>query len=106
MADIGAAPAVNRLQVIADRKDPAGPAGQQPDQRVLGMVGVLVFIDQDLGPAGRPMSGQRRVRLHGRDRRGDQVVEVERLALRQCRLVGRQHGRRPRQDLGLKAGQC
>ena len=106
MADIGTPPAIDRLQVVADREDPAGLAGQQPDQRVLGMVGVLVLVDQDLGPAGRPMGGQRRVGLHGRDWRGDQVVEVERLALRQGRLVGRQHGRRLRQDLRLEPGQC
>jgi len=45
MADIGAPPAIDRLQVIADREDPAGLAGQQPDQRVLGMIGILVLID-------------------------------------------------------------
>src|SRR4051794_38434352 len=59
MSDIGAAPAIDRLQVVADRKDPAGLTGQQADQRVLGVVGVLVLIDQDLGPAGGPMGGQR-----------------------------------------------
>lgn len=46
-----AAPAVNGLIVIADDHHLAGIARQQADPRVLNVVGILEFVDQDIGKA-------------------------------------------------------
>jgi hypothetical protein len=49
--DLGAAPAVDRLIVVADYEDLAGVAGEHADPRVLQRVGVLEFVDQQIAPA-------------------------------------------------------
>ena len=51
VADLGAAPAVDRLVVVADAGDVAVPLRQQPQPQVLGDVGVLVLVDQDRAEA-------------------------------------------------------
>ena len=48
VADLGAAPAVDRLVVVADAADVAVAAGEQPQPQVLRDVGVLVLVDQDV----------------------------------------------------------
>ena len=48
VADLGAAPAVDRLVVVADDGDVAVPGGEQPQPEVLRDVGVLVLVDQDV----------------------------------------------------------
>ena len=46
-----AAPAIDRLIVIADDHHLAGIARQQADPGVLNVVGILEFIDEDIGEA-------------------------------------------------------
>ena len=46
VADVGAAPAVDRLVLVADDGDAAGAARQQAHQPVLDAVGVLELVDQ------------------------------------------------------------
>ena len=48
VADLGAAPAVDRLVVVADAADVAVAAGEQPQPEVLRDVGVLVLVDEDV----------------------------------------------------------
>ena len=47
VADLGAAPAVDRLVVVPDAGDVPVALGEQPQPKVLGDVGVLVLVDQD-----------------------------------------------------------
>ena len=56
--DLRAAPAVDRLVVVAHRHDIAGVPGQQPQPRVLNRVGVLELIDQELPEAAPVMREQ------------------------------------------------
>ena len=49
--DLRAAPAIDRLIVIADDHHLAGIARQQADPGVLNVVGILEFIDEDIGEA-------------------------------------------------------
>ena len=51
VADLGAAPAVDRLVVVADAGDVAVPLRQQPQPQVLGDVAVLVLVDQNRAEA-------------------------------------------------------
>ena len=48
VGDARAAPAVDRLVVVADRKHLAAAACQHADPGVLNAVGILKFIDQDV----------------------------------------------------------
>ena len=48
---LGAAPAVDRLVVVADAADVLALLGQQPQPQVLGDVGVLVLVDQHVAEA-------------------------------------------------------
>ena len=51
VVDLGAAPAVDRLVVVADAADVGRAAGDQPQPQVLRDVGVLVLVDQDVAEA-------------------------------------------------------
>ena len=76
VADLGAAPAVDRLVVVADAGDVAVAAGEQPQPQVLRDVGVLVLVDEDVAePALVPLEHVR-VRLEDRDDVEQQVAEV------------------------------
>ncbi len=62
-------------------------ADQFADEGVLGVVGVLVLVDQDVPEAAAVVLGDVREDAQHVDRRHDQVVEVERVGLAQPRLV-------------------
>ena len=46
--DLGAAPTVDRLVVVADAADVAVLLRQQPQPEILGDVGILILVDQDV----------------------------------------------------------
>ena len=48
VADVGVAEAVDRLVVVADDHQVAVLLGEQLEQPVLGVVGVLVLVDEDV----------------------------------------------------------
>ena len=48
VADLGAAPGVDRLVVVADAAEVVMALRQRPQPQVLGDVGVLVLVDQDV----------------------------------------------------------
>ena len=51
VADLGAAPAIDRLVVVADAAEIAMLLRQQPQPQILRDVGVLVLVDQDVAEA-------------------------------------------------------
>ena len=57
VVDVGAAPAVDRLVVVAHRGELRTEAGQQLEQLVLAGIGVLVFVDQQVAQAVLPLVG-------------------------------------------------
>lgn len=64
-----------------------GGPDQLPDQRVLGVVGVLVLVHEDVTEAAAVVLGDVREGAQEVDRRHDQVVEVERVGLAEAGLV-------------------
>ena len=50
-----------------------------PDQDVLGMVGVLVFIDQHMPEASPILLAKVGKRLQQMHRRHDQIIEIQRI---------------------------
>ena len=83
----GAAPGVDGLVVVADHGEGPARADQLPDQLVLGAVGVLVLVDQQVADA--PLPGLQQVRVVAKQARRaqDQVVEVHRVVGAQAALV-------------------
>ncbi len=83
----GAAPAVDRLVVVADRGEGGRAqmraAGQQLQQLVLAGVGVLVFVDEEVAQPVLPLEPHGFVACEQLGRQPDQVVEVDRLVRRQ-----------------------
>ena len=90
VVDLGAAPAVDRLVVVADAADvgPGGAAGQQAQPQVLGDVGVLVFVDQHVAEPGLVVREHLRVVAEQPQHLQQQVAEVCRVELLQALLVG------------------
>jgi len=77
VANVGSAPAVDGLIVVAHRADIAVGA-EQSDELVLGAVGVLELVDHHVCEAALPLVAHVGVALpqpHGLD---DEIVEVER----------------------------
>ena len=88
VADLGAAPAVDRLVVVADAGDVAVTAGEQPQPEILGHIGVLVLVDQD-GPEAALILGQD-VGMAGQQGQAmqQQVAEIAGVQGRQPLLIG------------------
>ena len=91
-----AAPAVDRLVVVAHRGERRAHPGELLQQAVLRDVGVLVFVDQDVAQAVLPFLAQFGVGIQQFGRQADQVVEID-------RLVGAQGGVVAVVDLGVDA---
>ena len=73
--DLGAAPAVDRLVVVADAAQIAPLLRDQPQPEILDDVGVLIFVDQDVAETilitapARPACSRNRRRIPAGDRR-------------------------------------
>ena len=87
VADVGPAPLVDRLVGVAYDADVAVDLAQQVDDLVLGVVGVLELVHQNLAEAvlvGLPdiVAGLQQVGGHHQE-----IVEVERIGRQQALLV-------------------
>jgi hypothetical protein len=78
VADVGAAPAVDRLVVVAHRADVA-VAAQRADELVLGQVGVLELVDQQEREAALPGPQPVGPLPEQPERQQEEVVEVHRV---------------------------
>ena len=87
LRDVGAAEAVDRLSVVADHRQVAVLAGEQLEPAVLGVVGVLVLVDEDVAEGGGVAVADLREELEDVDRADEQVVEVHRVHAVQLALV-------------------
>ena len=96
VAQVRAAPRVDRLVVVADDREVAVLRRERLDPQVLGAVRVLVFVDVEVAPAllvlGEDLGGL----VEQADRFEQEVVEVERAGDAEALLVaGREAGDRP-----------
>ena len=76
----------------------SGDTGQLTDQHVLGVVGVLILVDEDVPETPAVVLGDLRVPLQHRHRLPDQVVEIQRVRAAQASLI-------LTENLGHDAGQ-
>ena len=89
VAQVRAAPAVDRLVGIARDGQVRIVDRQGPDDGVLGQVRVLVLVDQDVAVAGVQLSPQLVLLAQQRGHVQQQVVEIDRIGREQPLLVGR-----------------
>ena len=78
VADVGPAPAVDRLILVADDGDAARAVGQKTHEAVLHVVGVLKFVDEHMIEKLGQGRGSRAVGLAQVERREQQAAEVDR----------------------------
>ena len=95
VADIGAAPAVNALVRIADHAEVAVLCRQHPGQCVLRVVGVLIFIDQDIAKPLLVFFPHRRELFQQTHRHIHQIIKIHRIVRQQLLLVQTVHGSHP-----------
>ncbi len=88
VVDLGAAPAVDRLVVVADAGDVLAHLAEQPEPEVLGDVGVLVLVDEYV--AELVLVGGQHVRVVAPqlEAQQQQVAEVDRVQGGEPGLVG------------------
>ena len=86
--DVGQAPAVDRLIVVADEEDPVRRRCQRERKLELHLVDILDFVDQKVGAVTAPAREQEVVRPKRAHCADHQVVEVERPDPRKRLLVG------------------
>ncbi len=84
----GAAPGIDRLIVVPHHREGGAHPHQQLDQFVLGLVGVLVLVDQQIAHLVLPLLQGVRVVPEEVDRQQDQVVEVHCVVGLEAALVG------------------
>ncbi len=89
VADVRAAPAVDRLVGVADDADVAVRLAQQLDDLVLGVVRVLELVDEDVPEALLVRGAHVVVGLQQVGRHHEQVVEVQGVGSQQPALVQR-----------------
>ena len=88
VVDLGAAPAVDRLVVVADAADVGRAAGNQPQPQILGDVGVLVLVDQRVAEAALVVGEHVGVVQEQAQHLEQQVAEVGGVELLEALLVG------------------
>ena len=86
--DVGAPEPVDRLGIVADDHQVAVLAGEQLQPAVLGVVGVLVLVDEDVAKAVGVALADLGEQLEHVDGAHEQVVEVHRVHAVQLALVG------------------
>ncbi len=82
---------VDRLRIVPDHHQVAVLAGQQLQPAVLGVVGVLVLVDEHVAERARVALADLREELEEVDGADQQIVEVHRVHPVQFALVGAEH---------------
>src|SRR5262249_39179166 len=80
VANVGLAPTVDRLVLVADDADALRALAQQANERVLGEIRVLKLVDEDVAVALTVAGQDARLALEKLDRLHEEVVEVEEVA--------------------------
>ena len=88
VVDLGAAPAVDRLVVVADAADVGRAAGDQAQPEILRDVGILVLVDQRVAEAALVVGEHIRVLQEQPQHLEQQIAEVGRVELLEALLVG------------------
>ena len=86
---LGATPGINTLVVVADAGEHAAAAGQRFDHAVLGAIGVLAFVDQQIADLGLPACAYLTIGFQHLQGQADQVVEINGIEGLQPRLIAR-----------------
>ena len=83
VANVGAAPGINRLVFIADRADVVPLTGKHAHEFVLRTVRILIFVDEKILEATIVVFAHRRRGLQQAHRFEQQIVKIQRVRLAQ-----------------------
>ena len=95
VVEVGAAPAVDALVLVAHRGEVAGGSDQLAHQPELRVVGVLELVDQEMRDAAPDARGDLGVGGEQPDREHDEIVEVDRRGATQQMLVAAEDAAQP-----------
>jgi hypothetical protein len=92
VADFGAAPAIDRLVVVADAADVAAMSvrirrRQQAQPEILGDIGVLILVDEDVAEEAAIAGQHVRVRLEDAHHMQQQIAEIDGVERAQAGLI-------------------
>jgi hypothetical protein len=87
VADLGAAPAVDRLIVVADATQIAMTLRQEPQPQILREVGVLVFVDQQIAKALLVIGEDLGVTAEQRQIMEQKIAKIDRIDGREALLI-------------------
>ena len=90
MPHLSAAPGVDALVVVADDAQVSADAGEKLQQPKLRIVGVLVFVDEQIAVALLVAGEDVRLLVEDLQRQEQQIIEVDRAQRAQPELVFRQ----------------
>ena len=88
VVDLGAAPAVDRLVVVADAADVRRALRQEAQPQVLRDVGVLILVDQDVAEAAMIVGEYVRVLAEEAQAFEQQIAEIAGVEFLEPRLIG------------------
>src|SRR5208283_1938041 len=94
--NVRAAPAVNRLVLVAHYANVLVPLREQPHQLILSAIGVLILVDHQEFVAPPVLLSQILVVLQQPNRFKQQIVEIERIGLPEAILITLVHHGQPR----------
>ena len=105
VAHLGAAPAIDRLVVVAHAADVHVPLRQKPEPEILRYIGVLIFVDEDVAEPPAVLLEQVIVLLEDLDHVEQEIAEIDRVQRLQPRLVfGVERGALPVEGAGIGGG--
>ncbi len=87
VADVGPAPSVDRLILVADHADVVLAGGQRAQQQVLHPVGVLIFVHQQVVKPRAPSLQHVGMEMEELMHQQQQVAEIHRVKFAQALLV-------------------
>ena len=88
VAHLGAAPAIDRLVIIADTAQITIRAGQQPQPQILRDIGVLILIHHDVRDAAVIFAQHIGMRLEDCQHVQKQIAEIHRVQSQKAGLIG------------------
>ena len=93
--NVGEAPCVDRLVVIADQEDPVAGSGEEQREPELAPIHVLHLVDEEMLAPLAPPAEEGRVSLERPDRTPDEIVEIQRGARGERGLVAEERAHDP-----------
>ncbi|OPZ77934.1 MAG: hypothetical protein BWY77_01602 [bacterium ADurb.Bin431] len=88
VADLRTPPAIDGLVIVADHADIAVAGGEHLESHILGVVGILILVDEDITEAFLIVLEDQGIELEELNGFDEQVIEIHGIVFAQTGLVG------------------